>query len=134
RASDSAPTRRSSDLNRFTEGYGVSIPALQAAKERGCSLLITVDCGTRSFGPIDWARENRMDVIVTDHHLSDESRGNPNANCVVNPNQADCTYPDKALAGVGVAYKLSAALLRKKGLERFSPSFLKIAAIGTVAD
>lgn len=120
--------------NRFTEGYGVNIPALQAAKERGCSLLITVDCGTRSFEPIDWARANGMDVIVTDHHLSDDARGNPNANCVVNPNQADCTYPDKALAGVGVAYKLSAALLRKKGLERLSPSFLKIAAIGTVAD
>src|SRR5690606_30878775 len=59
---------------------------------------------------------------------------NPNANCLVNPNQAGCKYPDKALAGVGVAYKLSAALLRKKGLERLSPSFLKIAAIGTVAD
>jgi single-stranded-DNA-specific exonuclease len=120
--------------NRFTEGYGVNIPALQAAKERGCSLVITVDCGSRSFEPIDWARENGMDVIVTDHHLSDETRGNPNANSVVNPNQAECSYPDKSLAGVGVAYKLSAALLRKKGLERLSPSFLKIAAIGTVAD
>ncbi len=120
--------------NRFTEGYGVNIPALQAAKDRGCSLVITVDCGSRSFEPIDWAREHGVDVIVTDHHLSDETRGNPNANCVVNPNQAGCDYPDKSLAGVGVAYKLSEALLRRWGHERLTPSFLKIAAIGTIAD
>src|SRR5690606_17287205 len=120
--------------NRFTEGYGVNIPALEAARDRGCSLVITVDCGSRSFEPIDWAREHGVDVIVTDRHLSDEVRGNPNANCVVNPSQAGCEYPDKSLAGVGVAYKLSEALLRRCGHECLTPSFLKIAAIGTIAD
>jgi single-stranded-DNA-specific exonuclease len=120
--------------NRFTEGYGVNIPALEQAKANGVSLAITVDCGIRSFEPLEWAKNNGLDVIVTDHHLSDETRGNPPAFAVVNPNQPDCPYPDKHLAGVGVAFKLAHALLREKGLERMVPGFMKIAAIGTVAD
>lgn len=120
--------------NRFTEGYGVNIPALKAAQERGVSLVITVDCGIRSFEPLEWARDQGLDVIVTDHHLSDESKGNPPALAVVNPNQPGCEYPDKHLAGVGVAFKLATALLTKSGLEHEIPGFLKIAAIGTVAD
>jgi len=120
--------------NRFTEGYGVNIPALEQAKVDGFTLCITVDCGIRSFEPCTWARENGMDVIVTDHHLSDESLGNPPAYAVVNPNQTGCEYPDKHLAGVGVAFKLAHVLLREKGLEKYVPAFLKIAAIGTIAD
>ena len=120
--------------NRFTEGYGVNIPALREAKEKGVSLAITVDCGIRSFEPLEWAKDNGLDVIVTDHHLSDEVRGNPPAFAVVNPNQPGCPYPDKHLAGVGVAFKLAHALLREKDLERMVPGFMKIAAIGTVAD
>jgi single-stranded-DNA-specific exonuclease len=120
--------------NRFTEGYGVNIPALEQAKADGFSLCITVDCGIRSFEPCAWAKENGMDVIITDHHLSDETLGNPPAFAVVNPNQTGCEYPDKHLAGVGGAFKLAHVLLREKGLERFVPAFLKIAAIGTIAD
>jgi single-stranded-DNA-specific exonuclease len=120
--------------NRFTEGYGVNIPALEQAKADGFTLCITVDCGIRSFEPCTWAKENGMDVIVTDHHLSDETLGNPPAVAVVNPNQTGCEYPDKHLAGVGVAFKLAQVLLREKGLERYVPAFLKIAAIGTIAD
>ena len=120
--------------NRFTEGYGINIPALKAAKENGCSLVISVDCGIRSFEPLEWAHANGLDVIVTDHHLSDEVRGNPPAYAVVNPNQPGCPYPDKNLAGVGVAFKLAHALLRARGKEDLLRSFLKIAAIGTVAD
>ena len=120
--------------NRFTEGYGVNIPALKEAQARGISLVITVDCGIRSFEPLEWAEENSLDVIVTDHHLSDEARGNPPAAAVVDPNQTGCEYPDKHLAGVGVAFKLADALLREAGLQNEIPGFLKIAAIGTVAD
>lgn len=120
--------------NRFTEGYGINIPALEKAKQDGYSLVISVDCGIRSFEPLEWARDHGLDVIVTDHHLSDEVRGNPPAVAVVNPNQTGCTYPDKNLAGVGVAFKLAHALLREKGLESEVAGFLKIAAIGTVAD
>ncbi len=120
--------------NRFTEGYGINIPALEQAQKNGVSLVISVDCGIRSFEPLEWARDHGLDVIVTDHHLSDEVRGNPPAVAVVNPNQPGCPYPDKHLAGVGVAFKLAHALLREKGLEHEVPAFLKIAAIGTVAD
>jgi len=120
--------------NRFTEGYGINIPALEQARDDGVTLVISVDCGIRSFEPLTWARDHGLDVIVTDHHLSDEIRGNPPAVAVVNPNQPGCPYPDKHLAGVGVAFKLAHALLREKGLEHEVPTFLKIAAIGTVAD
>ncbi len=120
--------------NRFTEGYGINIPALEAAQKDGVSLVISVDCGIRSFEPLEWARDHNLDVIVTDHHLTDEVRGNPPAIAIVNPNQTGCLYPDKNLAGVGVAFKLAHALLRENGLEHEVPTFLKIAAIGTVAD
>ena len=120
--------------NRFTEGYGVNKPALENAKAEGVSLVITVDCGIRSFEPLEWAKENGIDVIVTDHHLSDETRGNPPAFAVVNPNQPGCEYPDKHLAGVGVAFKLAHAMLREKGHADKINDLLKITAIGTVAD
>ncbi len=120
--------------HRFTEGYGVNIPALEKAKERGYTLVVSVDCGIRSFEPIAWAKENGMDFIVTDHHLSDEANGSPDAFAVVNPNQTGDEYPDKNLAGVGVAFKLAHALLREKGRENLVKGFLKVVAIGTIAD
>ncbi|MGI8545435.1 MAG: single-stranded-DNA-specific exonuclease RecJ, partial [Aridibacter sp.] len=119
--------------HRFTEGYGVNIPALEKAKERGYKLVISVDCGITSFDAVDWATENGLDFIVTDHHLAKDI-GNPNALAVVNPNQAGCEYPDKNLAGVGVAFKLVHALLRENGREDLVPHFLKVVAIGTIAD
>jgi len=119
--------------NRFTEGYGLNIAALEKAKERDYKLVITVDCGSTAFEPIAWAQANGMDVIVTDHHLT-KDEGLPNAFAVVNPNQPDCEYPDKNLAGVGVAFKLAHALLREKGRENLVKGFLKVVAIGTIAD
>jgi len=119
--------------HRFTEGYGLNIPALEKAKADGFSLVITVDCGSTSFEPIAWARENALDVIVTDHHLT-KDEGLPSAYAVVNPNRLDCEYPDKHLAGVGVAFKLAHALLREKGRDSAVPHFLKVVAIGTIAD
>ena len=120
--------------HRFTEGYGLNQPKLEQAKADGFSLVITVDCGIRSFAPLEWAQANGLDVIVTDHHLPDEASGNPPALAVINPNQAACQYPDKNLAGVGVAFKLAHALLRARGQERLVKGFLKIVAIGTIAD
>jgi single-stranded-DNA-specific exonuclease len=120
--------------HRFTEGYGVNIPMLEKAKERGYTLIVSVDCGIRSFEPIRWAKENGLDFIATDHHLPDEEHGLPDAFAVVNPNQNGCEYPDKNLAGVGVAFKLAHALLRETGKEKFVRGFLKVVAIGTIAD
>ncbi|MGD9589611.1 MAG: single-stranded-DNA-specific exonuclease RecJ [Pyrinomonadaceae bacterium] len=120
--------------NRFTEGYGLNIPALEEAANKGTRLVVTVDCGIRSFEALEWARSRGLDVIVTDHHLSDPERGAPPATAVVNPNQAGCDYPDKQLAGVGVAFKLAQALLGDALDPVLLGEFLEIAAIGTVAD
>ncbi|NNF00570.1 MAG: single-stranded-DNA-specific exonuclease RecJ [Pyrinomonadaceae bacterium] len=119
--------------HRFKEGYGINIPALEQAKKDGFTLVISVDCGITSFEPVAWAKENGIDFIVTDHHLAKEE-GNPDAFAVVNPNQAGCEYPDKNLAGVGVAFKVAHALLRERGKEHLVPYFLKVVAIGTIAD
>lgn len=120
--------------NRFTEGYGVNIPALESFKNDGVGLVITVDCGIRSFEPLDFAHSVGLDVIITDHHLSDPIKGNPRAVAVVNPNQTGCEYPDKELAGVGVALKLAQALLPDELQVQLLPGFLEIASIGTIAD
>jgi single-stranded-DNA-specific exonuclease len=120
--------------HRFTEGYGLNIPKLSEAKDNGYTLVISVDTGSRAFEPATWAKENGIDLIITDHHLSDENLGNPDAYAVVNPNQIGCDYPDKNLAGVGVGFKLAHALLREKGKEHLVEAFLKVVAIGTIAD
>src|SRR6266480_6261434 len=86
----------------------------------------------------DWSSDvcssDLLDVIITDHHLPDEGEGVPPAYAVLNPNQRGCDYPDKNLAGVGVAFKLIHALFRERGRESQVAAFLKIVAIGTVAD
>lgn len=120
--------------HRFTEGYGINIEKLQKAKEEGVTLVISVDTGARAFEAATWAKENGLELIITDHHLADEKKGNPDAYAVINPNQANCDYPDKNLAGVGVAFKLAHALLREKGRENLVAGFLKMVAIGTIAD
>lgn len=120
--------------HRFTEGYGIRRDVLERSKAEGYSLVISVDCGIRAFEPLEWARENGLDVIITDHHLPDAAEGAPPAYAVLNPNQKGCAYPDKNLAGVGVAFKLAHALFRERGRESLVPGFLKVVAIGTVAD
>ena len=120
--------------HRFTEGYGIQQPALEKAARDGYKLVISVDCGIRAHEPLVWARENGLDIIITDHHLPDEDEGSPPALAVLNPNQHGCDYPDKSLAGVGVAFKLVHALFRERGKESAVPGFLKMVAIGTVAD
>ena len=120
--------------HRFTEGYGIQQAALQKAVTEGYKLAISVDCGIRAHEPLYWARDNGLDVIVTDHHLPDEGEGVPPCYAVLNPNQSGCSYPDKNLAGVGVAFKLVDALFKERGRESQVNAFLKIVAIGTVAD
>lgn len=120
--------------HRFTEGYGIQQPALEKAAHDGYKLVVSVDCGIRAHEPLVWARDNGLDIIITDHHLPDEDEGSPPALAVLNPNQHGCSYPDKSLAGVGVAFKLVHALFRERGKESAVPGFLKMVAIGTVAD
>src|SRR5215813_12714092 len=120
--------------HRFTEGYGIQRAALEKAKNDGYKLVVSVDCGIRAHEPLIWARDQGLDIIITDHHLPDVDEGSPPALAVLNPNQHGCNYPDKNLAGVGVAFKLIHALFRARGREAVVPGFLKMVAIGTVAD
>ncbi len=120
--------------HRFTEGYGIQQAALEKALADGYKLVVSIDCGIRAHEPLYWARDKGLDVIITDHHLPDEKEGAPPAFAVLNPNQAGCEYPDKNLAGVGVAFKLIHALYREYGREAQVPAFMKVVAIGTVAD
>lgn len=122
--------------HRLSEGYGINREALERACAEGYKLLLSVDCGISSHEPLSWASAQGMEAIVTDHHLPDLGRGVPPAVAVLNPNQPGCPYPDKNLTGVGVAFKLAHALLRANGRasEEMIRGFLKLVAIGTVAD
>src|SRR5436190_16580068 len=120
--------------HRFTEGYGIRQEALAKAASEGYKLVVSVDCGITAHEPLHWARGNGLDIIVTDHHLPDADEGAPPALAVLNPNQHGCNYPDKNLAGVGVAFKLIHALFRVRDREKQVPGFLKMVALGTVAD
>src|ERR1700686_1125983 len=120
--------------HRFTEGYGIQQAGLEKAVRDGYQLVVSVDCGIRAHEPLHWAQANGLDIIVTDHHLPDDDEGSPPALAVLNPNQHGCNYPDKSLAGVGVAFELIHALFRERGREAQVPEFLKMVAIGTVAD
>ena len=116
--------------NRFTEGYGLNGRALEQLAAEGCNLLITVDCGIASVETVA-ELDAGMDVIITDHHLPGSAL--PSAYAVINPHRVDCPYPDKELAGVGVAFKLVQALWQMEK-QRLYTDDLDIAALGTVAD
>ncbi|TLS39277.1 single-stranded-DNA-specific exonuclease RecJ [Pseudalkalibacillus caeni] len=113
--------------NRFTEGYGPNEQAFRWAKEEGFSLIITVDTGISGVHEAEVAKELEIDLIITDHHEPPPVL--PDAYATINPKKPGCTYPFKGLAGVGVAFKLSHALLGKAPYH-----LLEIAAMGTIAD
>jgi single-stranded-DNA-specific exonuclease len=117
---------------RLTDGYGLQPAALERLHSDGVHLVISVDCGIRGTEAARRARELGIDLIITDHHEPDTTL--PPAFAVINPKRTDCNYPDKYLAGVGVALKLVQALCRQAGRESWLPGFIKVAAIGTLAD
>lgn len=122
--------------NRFEEGYGLNPEALDALKAEGVKLVITVDCGIRSPDEVSHARSIGLDVIISDHHQPAEG-DLPRALAVINPKQAGDPYPDKDLAGVGVAYKIAQALFDRstKPVPDFQKEdLLDLVALGTVAD
>lgn len=117
--------------DRFTEGYGLNLTAVENLAREGCSLLITVDCGIRAYAEALRAKELGIDLIITDHHVPGASL--PQNYALINPRQPEDEYPFKALAGVGVAYKLMQAVRRLRGVED-NPADLELVTIGTVAD
>jgi single-stranded-DNA-specific exonuclease len=117
---------------RLRDGYGLQPASLDRLHALGVRLVISVDCGIRGVEAAARARELGLDLIITDHHEPDSEL--PRAVAVINPKRHDCTYPDKNLAGVGVALKLVQALCIRTGHANWLPAFVKVAAIGTLAD
>lgn len=118
--------------HRLTDGYGMRVPVLEQAAASGIRVVISVDTGIREHEVLARAQELSLDCVVTDHHLPDERL--PPACAILNPRRYDCPYPEKSLAGVGVAFKLAQALLAEELSERLLQSYLKVVAIGTIAD
>ncbi len=125
--------------NRAGEGYGVSTAAIDTLKERGTSLIITVDTGITADKEVLYAKELGIDFVITDHHEQRQSL--PLAVAVVNPHRQDCPSTFKELAGVGVVFKLLCVVEAKISRERMSQvtyrilkEYSDLIAIGTVAD
>jgi single-stranded-DNA-specific exonuclease len=117
---------------RLKDGYGLQPAAIDRLHADGVALVVSVDCGIRGADAARRARELGLDLIITDHHEPDAEL--PPALAIINPKRHDCSYPDKYLAGVGVALKVVQALCRRAGRESWLPGFVKVAAIGTLAD
>jgi single-stranded-DNA-specific exonuclease len=123
--------------HRLSEGYGLNLAAVKRLLREKCELLITVDNGVSSLEEVAFAQRHGMDVIVTDHHQCGEEL--PGAFAVLNPTRPDCAYPFQMLSGVGVAYKLLQALVRRLKIdparaEEFLGEHLALVALGTIAD
>ena len=118
--------------DRLSEGYGLSMGAMDRLAQDGIGLIVTVDSGVSAFEEIARARELGMEVVVTDHHECREEL--PDANAVVNPKRADSTYPFAELAGVGVAFKLACALAGDGQQRAVLEQYADLVALGTVAD
>jgi single-stranded-DNA-specific exonuclease len=119
--------------HRLDDGYDLTDAGIRAAESSGSRLILTCDCGIVAHDAVLRARRAGIDVIVTDHHTPGSIL--PDALAVVNPNRVDCGYPDKGLAGAGVAYKVMCALADEVGYpaERLT-CFLDLVAIATIAD
>ncbi len=117
--------------NRFDEGYGLNNEALSSLRDQGIRLIITVDCGIRSVSEAEHARQLGIDLIISDHHHPGPEI--PHAFAVINPKLPGDTFPEKDLAGVGLAYKLACALIGDDQAES-STDLLDLVALGTVAD
>lgn len=122
------------------DGYGLKKGSIDACREKGAQLIVTVDCGIGSVQEIAYARELGIDVVVTDHH---EPEGElPSCCAVINPKRADSRYPFQDIAGVGVAFKLAHAILKKcknDGLSKYNTDidlreYLDLVCMGTIAD
>ena len=115
---------------RQSEGYGLNLEALEGLIAKGTDLVITVDCGISSYDIVEAVRD-RLALVITDHHEAPSLI--PRAVAVVDHKQPNCQYPDKNLAGVGVAYKLCQAIWQERTGEVYQAD-LDIVALGTVAD
>jgi len=128
--------------DRFEDGYGLSVSVVKKAQERSADLIITVDNGISAFDAVAFAKQNNIQVIITDHHLAPDML--PDADAIINPNLQSCSFPSKNLAGVGVTFYFMLAFrafLRQKvwfeahHLKEYNlANLLDLVALGTIAD
>ncbi|NIP30835.1 MAG: single-stranded-DNA-specific exonuclease RecJ [Candidatus Dadabacteria bacterium] len=125
--------------DRFKEGYGINIEAINFLNNQNVKLIVSVDCGITAVDEIEEAKKFGIDFIITDHHRPPKVL--PNATAILNPHQVGCDYPGKEIAGVSVVFNLSIALrrtLREEGFFKESEpnlgDYLDLVALGTVAD
>ncbi|HEU19564.1 MAG TPA: single-stranded-DNA-specific exonuclease RecJ [Deltaproteobacteria bacterium] len=126
--------------DRIKEGYGLNKNAIDAIRNDGVSLIITVDCGITDTNEVAYATLQGIDTIILDHHEVPDTL--PNAVAAINPNRTDCSYPFKHLAGVGIAFNFLIALrgtLRNMGFWKDKPypnlkEYLDLVALGTIGD
>ena len=97
--------------HRVEQGYGISQQGIDRGVALGVTLLISVDCGITAVDEVDYAREQGIDVVITDHHQPTDL---PKAVAVINPKRDDCSYPFKELPGVALAFKLAEAVYRSR--------------------
>lgn len=118
--------------NRLSDGYGFQTTQVERARQSGCSVIVTVDCGTTAVEAVAAALSAGLEVIITDHHLPSPDL---DAGAIqINPQQAECTYPFQELSGAGLAFKLSIALASRRGRKVPLDALLRIACLGTIAD
>ncbi len=117
--------------NRIIDGYGLSKKTVDRALKSGYTLLITVDNGISAYEAANYAKENKIDLIITDHHQPGDKL--PEAFCIVNPHKKTCSYPFKDLAGVGVIFKVVSLLFEKLEI-KISEKIYELFLLGTVAD
>lgn len=102
--------------DRYTEGYGISTKGIDTAKEKGCSLVVALDCGIKAVEEMEYANSLGVNFIICDHHTPGDIT--PRAIAVLNMKRADCQYPFKELSGCGVGFKLIQAYAMRRGIEK----------------
>jgi single-stranded-DNA-specific exonuclease len=117
--------------DRMEEGYGINCGAIEQIATGGVKVIISVDCGISALEPALLAKRLGVDLIITDHHECQESL--PDAYAIINPKQPLCTYPEKMLAGAGIALKLAQGLLQE-GFSAIQSDLIALSALGTIAD
>jgi single-stranded-DNA-specific exonuclease len=117
---------------RLKDGYGIKTEHVQVVLEQQAGLVISVDCGVKAVNFVKEAKARGIDVIITDHHRPGAEL--PEAEAILNPQVDQCRYPEKNLAGVGVVFKLIQALYGEEGKSSLLPHYVKLVAIGTIAD
>ena len=119
--------------DRYKEGYGISFAGIDFAEANNFSLIVALDCGIRSNDKVEYASKKGIDFIICDHHLPGEET--PDAAAVLDPKQADCTYPFKELSGCGIGFKLAHAYAQNNNIAFTElEKYIDLVAVSIAAD